>query len=100
MQKAIKTARAVEVKGEKLVAGELGVIHGYMPLDEVKKAGKSFGASINEYLAGLFAYSVFCEYLHGQPSSKPVVICVPVNLRPYFDSMTTRNFFCNGKCTF
>ncbi len=91
--KGYKTARAVEVKGEKLIAGELGVIHGYMPLDEVKKAGKGFGASINEYLTGLFAYSVFCEYLHGQPSAKPVVICVPVNLRPYFDSMTTRNFF-------
>lgn len=31
--------------------------------------------------------------MHGQASSKPVVVCVPVNLRPYFDSMTTRNFF-------
>lgn len=91
--KGYKTARAVEVKGEKLPAGELGVIHGYMPLDKVKKAGKSFGASINEYLTGLLIYSIFCEYLHGQPSMRPVVACVPVNLRPYFDSMTTRNFF-------
>ncbi|MCX4326028.1 MAG: hypothetical protein OSJ45_01890 [Lachnospiraceae bacterium] len=91
--KGYKTARAVEVRGEKLEAGELGIIHGYMPLKEVKEAGRSFGASINEYLTGLLAYSVFCEYLHGQPSLRPVVVCVPVNLRPYFDSMTTRNFF-------
>lgn len=91
--KGYKTARAVEVKGERLPAGELGVIHGYMQLEEIKRACKSFGASINEYLTGLMAFSIYSEYLHGQASSKPVVVCVPVNLRPYFDSMTTRNFF-------
>ena len=91
--KGYKTARAVEVKGEKLSAGGFGVIHGYVPVDKLKAAGKKYGASINEYLVALFIYSIYKEYLHGQPSKKPVASCVPVNLRPYFDSSTTRNFF-------
>lgn len=91
--KGYKTARAVEVKGEKLVAGALGVIHGIMPLDDVKRVCKGFEASINEYLVGVMTYAVYCECLHMQSSAKPIVTCVPVNLRPYFNSMTTRNFF-------
>lgn len=91
--KGYKTARAFEVKGEKLLAGALGVVHGIMLLDDVKKACKSFGVSINEYFVGIMTYAVYCECLNGQSSTKPIVTCVPVNLRPYFDSMTTRNFF-------
>jgi len=91
--KGYKTTRAFEARGEKLPAGALGVIHGYMPLDEVKKAGRKYGVSINEYFTGLVTYAVYQEYLHGQACKRPVVTCVPVNLRPYFNSMTTRNFF-------
>lgn len=91
--KGYKTERAVEVKGEKLPAGGFGVIHGYVPVERIKAAGKKYGASINEYIVALFIYSIYKEYLHGQPSKKPIASCVPVNLRPYFDSSTTRNFF-------
>lgn len=38
-------------------------------------------------------YSVYVEYLKRMRSDKPIVCAVPVNLRPFFDSMTTRNFF-------
>ena len=31
--------------------------------------------------------------MHGMPSDKPIRVAVPVNLRPYFDSVTTKNFF-------
>ena len=91
--KGYKTARAFEVKGEKLLAGALGVIHGIMPLDDVKRVCKSFESSINEYLVGVLTYAIYYECLHMQSSTKPIVTCVPVNLRPYFNSMTTRNFF-------
>ena len=33
------------------------------------------------------------EYLYGAPSERPISSCVPVNLRPYFDSITLKNFF-------
>ena len=83
----------MEVKGDKLLAGEISVIHGFMPIKAVKAACKKYDVSINEYFTAVFLYSIYREYLHGQPSAKPIAASIPVNLRPYFDSLTTRNFF-------
>lgn len=91
--RAYKSEKAYQLKGERFAANALGVIHGYLPLGQVKKASKARGLSINEYLASLYTYSIYKEYLHGGISKKPIVMCIPVNLRPYFESMTTRNFF-------
>lgn len=91
--KGYKTARAVEVRGEKLPGGAMGVIHGYLALPEIKRVCKERKISINEYLTSLLIYSIYREYLHEGTSRRPVAVAVPVNLRPYFDSMTTRNFF-------
>ncbi len=91
--KGYETKRAVEVKGEKLSRGELGVMHGYMSVKQVKQAAKKYDTSINEYFVIVFMYSVYVEYLKRMRSDKPIVCAVPVNLRPFFDSMTTRNFF-------
>ena len=92
-KKGYQTKRAVEVKGDKLLAGEISVIHGFMPIKAVKAACKKYDVSINEYFTAVFLYSIYREYLHGQPSAKPIAASIPVNLRPYFDSLTTRNFF-------
>ena len=92
-KKGYKAVPAVHIKGEKLVRGELGVIHGYMSLKEVKQKAREFSMSINEYLSGIYVYSIYKACLHGNPSQKPIVLCIPVNLRPFFKSMTTRNFF-------
>ena len=92
-KKGYKTARAFQVKGEKLRPLELGVMHGYMSIMDLKKACKSYGVSINEYLAAAFLWSIYQECLHGSPSKRPLSSCVPVNLRPYFNSITMKNFF-------
>ena len=49
--------------------------------------------SINEYLVALVVWSIYQGYLHGAASDRPIRVAVPVNLRPYFDSVTTKNFF-------
>ena len=54
---------------------------------------KKYGASINEYLVATFAWATYVQCLHKMPSKKPIRIAVPVNLRPYFNSNTTKNFF-------
>ena len=91
--KVYNSRRALMLKGEKIPGRELGVIHGYMPVDELKAAAKKYGVTINQYLVGIFVYSVYKEYLKGQPSKLPICCCVPVNLRPYYDSHTMKNFF-------
>ncbi len=88
-----KQQKAYLLKGEKLRAGELGVLHGYMSISELKKVCASYHASINEYLVSTYIWSVYTECLKRMPSDKPIRVAVPVNLRPYFDSITTKNFF-------
>lgn len=91
--KGYKTRRAYLIKGEKLRPLELGVIHGYMPVEQLKAAAKKYQLSINEYLVAVFFWSVWQECLHCVPKGRPISVAVPVNLRPYYHSITTKNFF-------
>ena len=68
-------------------------MHGYMSVKRLKEVCKGYGASINEYLVTAYIWSVYTECLHGTPSRDPIRVAVPVNLRPYFNSITTKNFF-------
>ena len=68
-------------------------MHGRMPVSQLKKVAHGYHASLNEYFVAVFVWSVYKELLHGMPGGKPIRIAVPVNLRPYFDSDTTKNFF-------
>ncbi len=88
-----KKQKAFLMKGDKLRPGEFGVMHGYMNIPELKGVCKRYGVSINEYLVGVFAWSIYMECLKGMPSKLPIRVAVPVNLRPYFGSITTKNFF-------
>lgn len=91
--KGYQTKKAYLLKGEHLRPGEFGVMHGYMQIPELKDVCASYGVSINEYLVGAYIWSVYQECLRGMPSEKPIRVAVPVNLRPYFNSITTKNFF-------
>lgn len=91
--KGYKTQKAYLIKGEKLRKGEFGVIHGTMSVQKLKEVSHRYEVSINEYLVAAFIYSVYTECLHQMPGKKPIRVAVPVNLRPFFDSVTTKNFF-------
>lgn len=88
--KQYKTEKAFLIKGDKLPRNHLGVIHGYLKISQLKEACRHYGVSINEYLVAAFAYSTYKEY---NLKGRPVRVAVPVNLRPYFESVTTKNFF-------
>lgn len=91
--KGYKTRKAYLIKGEKLRPGEFGVIHGITNVKELKEVSHRYGVSINEYLVSAFIWSTYMECLHGMPGKKPIRVAVPVNLRPFFHSVTTKNFF-------
>lgn len=91
--KKYKTQKAYQLKGDHFHNGEFGVMHGYINLAELKTVCKKYGVSINEYLVSSYIWSIYTEYLHGMPSKRPIRVAVPVNLRPYFNSNTTKNFF-------
>lgn len=91
--KKYPSKRAYLIKGPKLKYGEFGIMHGYMKTDALKAVCKKYGVSINEYMVAVFAWSIYTEFLKGVKEEKPIRIAVPVNLRGYFDSITTKNFF-------
>lgn len=91
--KGYQTKKAYLLKGEMLPRGEFGVMHGYMEIPPLKEVCHSYGCSINEYLVAVYVWSVYTECMKGMPSERPIRVAVPVNLRPYFNSITTKNFF-------
>ncbi len=93
LSKKYKTERALELEGDFLVKNALSVMHGYMNLSQVKQAAKKWGVSINTYLVGVYTYSIYREVLHGGISKRPISISIPVNLRPFYNSITIKNFF-------
>lgn len=91
--KQYKVKKAYQLKGERFHNGEFGVMHGYINLPALKEVCKRYSVSINEYLVAAYMWSVYTEDLHSTPSKRPIRVAVPVNLRPYFNSITTKNFF-------
>lgn len=98
--KVYKSERALTLTGERVAKGEMGVMHGYLPVEQLKAASKLYGVTINQYLVGTFVYAVYKDYLKGKPSKYPIRCCVPVNLRPYYNSHTMKNFFAMVFATF
>lgn len=92
-KRGYETAKAYLIKLKKLPKGEFGVMHGHINIPELKAVTKKYGVSVNEYLVGVFAWATYVQCLHKEPSKKPIRIAVPVNLRPYFNSNTIKNFF-------
>jgi len=92
-RKKYKSSQAVTIQGEKLSGGALGVIRGTMRIDLLKAACKKYGVTINQYLVGAFTYAIYKGYLRERGSEDPIACCVPVNLRPYYQSHTMKNFF-------
>lgn len=89
-----KIKRSFLIKGERLPHDAFGVIHGYLNINELKSVAKTmYNCSINEYLVATFIYAAYKENVGRISEKKPVRVAVPVNLRPYFDSITTKNFF-------
>jgi NRPS condensation-like uncharacterized protein len=92
-KKGYQSTKAYQIKGELLDKEELGIIHGYVNIPALKQVCHSYGMSINEYLVAVYVWSIYKECLHGMTDEHAIRAAVPVNLRPFFDSVTTKNFF-------
>ncbi len=91
--KNYRSGRAYIMKAPRLRAQEFGVMHGFLNIPQLKSVCRSHEMSINEYLVALVVWSIYQGCLHGAKTERQIRAAVPVNLRPYFDSVTTKNFF-------
>ncbi len=85
--------KAYLLKGESLYLDTVSIIHGYVDLPALKAKCKEASVSISKYVTALLLYCIYEEYMNRQGDKHPVVINLPVNLRSFFDSTTTSNFF-------
>ncbi len=61
-------------------------------VNEMKQVAKSYDATITQYIASVVVYAMMQESLHFAQQKKPIKLFIPINLRPYFDAVTLRNF--------
>lgn len=85
--------RAFLIKGEKLPYKGFGVVNAYLRVSDMKRIAHGLDVTINELCVALYIFSAYRSYRYQISDRRPVRVAVPVNLRPYFDSNTTKNFF-------
>lgn len=87
-----KKPRAVRLKGAMLSHAEMEVLEISIPVKEILKKARSYGASITAYLSAVFICSIH-EEIPKSRQKRPVTLMVPVNLRNFFPSQSMANFF-------
>lgn len=85
--------QAYHIEGKKLGFGVENVIHGSVPLKELKPVSKSYGVSITKYLTAVLIWAIYEEYLKGEEKTPFIGVNLPINLRSIFNSETMANFF-------
>jgi NRPS condensation-like uncharacterized protein len=96
--KKIKTCKpsikkGYHVKGRKLPMFEMGIIHGFLDLPQLLAYCKTKNVTLTIYMASIYLWAIYKSEGLEEMNHKPIQIAVPVNLRRFFDSNTTLNFF-------
>ena len=73
--------KAYVLKGNKIALGAIGVIHEIISLEELKQICKQQNCTI------------YKENYTQNKGKRPIKVCIPVNLKKYFQSHTLNNFF-------
>ena len=85
--------KAYELKGKKIGLGAISAIHEIIDLEELKQETKKYNSTITQYLTAVLIYSIYEENYKKNKGKKPIKVCIPVNLKKYFQSKTISNFF-------
>lgn len=89
-KKTYKVPFAFRIKGTKLNTEEISINKIYMDLEQFKNCSKEQNASITIYIVSLVLYSIYKT--NYKKSNKYINICIPIDLRNYFQSNTISNF--------
>ena len=75
--------------------GHYNIITAVVSTKEILNLSKRYSVSLTEFLTALLidSFQEYCELNIKKRKFKPIVINIPVNLRPIFNSKTMKNFF-------
>ena len=85
--------RAYNLSGRILPPGIVSVTHEFMSSKKIREIAKSRNATITQFLTACLIYAIHEVGVVPDRSKKEVRIQVPVNLKKYFSSYTSSNFF-------
>lgn len=85
--------KAYILKGDKIALGAISAIHEIMDVEGLRKICKEKKVTITQYLTAVLIYCIYEENYKKAKGKKPIKVCIPVNLRKYFSSITISNFF-------
>ena len=99
-QKSLKSPkggkRAYILHGRRIPLYGVNVIHGFINLKQIIKRCRKLKVTVTQYFTAVLIYAIYQEYLEkykNRKLKKPIKICIPVNLKKYFESTTITNFF-------
>ena len=90
-----REAKAYHISGTDEMEGFIHITTGTVPVYQVMEAAQKKRVSVTEYLTAVMILSVDAiqrRRVLNRKWYRPVKICVPVNLRKFFPSVTLRNF--------
>ena len=92
-KKRYSSRAAYHLEGRHLAQGAENIIHGSVKLNELKQVCREKKVSITKYLTACLIWAIYEEYLGGKPADRHIGVNLPINLRAFFGSSTTSNFF-------
>ncbi len=69
------------------------VTHFHLSLKQTIKTCRRKKVTVTQYLTAVLIQAIYRSYQGKKVSKRPIKVCIPVNLKKYFDSTTISNFF-------
>ncbi|MDD2470107.1 MAG: hypothetical protein PHI22_04190 [Bacilli bacterium] len=88
-----RNKKSYPIKGIKVNKGGANVIIGTISVSQLKEITKARQVTITAYLTAILIEAIYKENFKYAKSKSPISICIPVNLRNYFESYSMGNFF-------
>ncbi len=85
--------KAYILSGKKIPLGGISVIHEIINIKQLKEVCQKYNVTITQYLTAVLIYSIYEGNYKKARGKRPIKICIPVNLKKYFNSITISNFF-------
>lgn len=90
--RSMTTTRAYHIPMEQDLSLRCHCVECTVSASRYRELAKSHGATVGMDVVAVYIQAI-CETMNARDAKHPIVISVPVNLRQFFPSQTTRNFF-------
>lgn len=91
-QDPVNRRKSYRMRGFKLPGDQVRFLEAHLSVQQVLQASRAMGVTLTSFLAAAQMLAVYRQ-MPAVERGKAVSVSLPVNLRNYFDSQTSRNFF-------